>query len=904
MIDMGFSGPRYTWTNKRDINDLILERIDRFFMNPSWCVLYPHAKVTHLPRCHSDHCPVLMEAFPIQTVKLTRPFRFQSFWLSDLSFPKIVTNAWSHNRRLGDSIDSFTRDVTSWNKNSFGNIHAKKRRVIARLYGVQRSLSARPSASLIELENNLHRELEIILDQERDLWALKSRINWMIQGDRNTFFYHISALARRKRNHIASVKNSVGEWITDERDVMEHFRSGFISLYTTAQSKAVWCTNHTSTWQVQLSEEDNFKIAKGVSSAEIKEALWSMKAFKAPGPDGLHAGFFQRFWLVVGDSVKTSKSGPAFSHLFFADDLVLFAKATPENCYTIKGVLQEFCSKSGQVVSEAKSRIYFSPNVDPDLRDYLVNILGFESTPTLGKYLGFPLKHSRSRNHDFDFILDRVKLKLAGWKANLLSMAGRRILIQASSSAIPSYVMQNAYLPNKVLEGIDRVNRNFLWGSTETEKKMHWVNWGKVTKPKDLGGLGLQSAKGRNTALLAKLNWRFHTEDDALWVRVLKKKYCTNRNAIHGPIPQADLDLKVRDVLTPYGSWDWSIIPFELPENVKVEIQGTPMAIIARGGDKLIWKLSKTSNFEMRSAYLLATNSLEDPPFNGSWIWKAHTLPKIQVFVWKCMHDSIGVKSCLVRRGTEWLTTNGNNVQHHSQTRPPWNVLFLIAIWEIWKQRNNFVFKHRSSNPRLAKGIVAQATEFYLCADRVRSISKKRIRNIRWEKPEVGWMKLNTDGASNAVLGLAGGGGLIRDEAGRWVVGFSRKLGKVNSFLAELWALKDGLLLCQQMNMTALIVELDAKAVVEALTNPSYSNTIVSGLFDDCRQILSSFNQVRIQHIFREANMCADQLARLGSLQASEFVLFSCPPLDIKDAFEADSLGLYSNRRCLVFDCS
>ena len=47
-------------------------------------------------------------------------------------------------------------------------------------------------------------------------------------------------------------------------------------------------------------------------------------------------------------------------------------------------------------------------------------------------------------------------------------------------------------------------------------------------------------------------------------------------------------------------------------------------------------------------------------------------------------------------------------------------------------------------------------------------------------------MKLNTNGASNALLGLAGGGGLIRDEAGVWVAGFTRKLGKVNSFCAEL----------------------------------------------------------------------------------------------------------------------
>lgn len=92
----------------------------------------------------------------------------------------------------------------------------------------------------------------------------------------------------------------------------------------------------------------------------------------------------------------------------------------------------------------------------------LVDILGFRSTPNLSKYLGFPLKHLGNRGHDFGFVLDRVKKELASWKANLLSMAGRMVLIQASSSTIPTYVMQNVQLPNKILKGIDRVNRNFL----------------------------------------------------------------------------------------------------------------------------------------------------------------------------------------------------------------------------------------------------------------------------------------------------------------------------------------------------------------------------------------------------------------------------------------------------------
>ena len=58
---------------------------------------------------------------------------------------------------------------------------------------------------------------------------------------------------------------------------------------------------------------------------------------------------------------------------------------------------------------------------------------------------------------------------------------------------------------------------------------MHWVNWKEVTKPKEAGGLGLQSARGRNTALLAKLNWRFHTKNNVLWAKVLKFKYCNSQ---------------------------------------------------------------------------------------------------------------------------------------------------------------------------------------------------------------------------------------------------------------------------------------------------------------------------------------------------------------------------------------
>ena len=153
--------------------------------------------------------------------------------------------------------------------------------------------------------------------------------------------------------------------------------------------------------------------------------------------------------------VKTSRNGLPFSHLFFADDLVLFARANLENCPAIKDVLSEFCTRSGQTMSVAKSWVYFSPNVDPNQREVFSDILGFTQTSNFGKYLGFPLKHRGNRRQDFSFVLDRVKKTLVSWKANLLSMVGRVVLIQSSSATIPDYVMLSNLLPCKILDGID-----------------------------------------------------------------------------------------------------------------------------------------------------------------------------------------------------------------------------------------------------------------------------------------------------------------------------------------------------------------------------------------------------------------------------------------------------------------
>ena len=139
--------------------------------------------------------------------------------------------------------------------------------------------------------------------------------------------------------------------------------------------------------------------------------------------------------------MKALRENIGISHLFFADDLMLFAKVSEKGSETVKEVLDKFCEELGQVISYEKSRIYFSPNISTNLKEKVCNNLGIQATSNLGKYLGFPLKHRRATRGQFNFVVEKVLTKLVGWKTKFLSFAERTVLVNSVMNAIPNYVM-------------------------------------------------------------------------------------------------------------------------------------------------------------------------------------------------------------------------------------------------------------------------------------------------------------------------------------------------------------------------------------------------------------------------------------------------------------------------------
>lgn len=142
---------------------------------------------------------------------------------------------------------------------------------------------------------------------------------------------------------------------------------------------------------------------------------------------------------------------------------MLFAKASSFSAINIKKALDAFCGASGLRISAPKSRILFSSMRSTGVKRAIKEILGFEPTAHLGKYLGVPLFSGRISPRSFPELFDNVTTRLASWEAKLLSMVGRTTLIQSVTSALPNHIMQAHWLPTSTWKTLDMLNRNFLW---------------------------------------------------------------------------------------------------------------------------------------------------------------------------------------------------------------------------------------------------------------------------------------------------------------------------------------------------------------------------------------------------------------------------------------------------------
>jgi hypothetical protein len=182
----------------------------------------------------------------------------------------------------------------------------------------------------------------------------------------------------------------------------------------------------------------------------------------------LHA---QQEKLING--IKIAHGAPEITHLFFADDSLMFCRATKEEITHLNKIITTYQEASGQLVNMNKSEMMFSRHVRKEARDTIHHILPMQRVDHFSKYLGMPTHIGRSKNQVFQFIQDKVWKKLKGWKEKNLSFAGRATLIKAVAQAIPTYIMSSFLIPKGLCDHMESQISNFWWGSNVDKRKIH-----------------------------------------------------------------------------------------------------------------------------------------------------------------------------------------------------------------------------------------------------------------------------------------------------------------------------------------------------------------------------------------------------------------------------------------------
>ncbi|XP_050104724.1 uncharacterized protein LOC126584364 [Malus sylvestris] len=159
--------------------------------------------------------------------------------------------------------------------------------------------------------------------------------------------------------------------------------------------------------------------------------------------------------------LRVSANGTPISHLFFADDSVLFGHASVEEARGMVEVLRTYARGSGQAVNLSKSSIFFGSKTSNRVRKKIGQTMGIQCKSGFGRYLGLQSDFGHSKKVVFEEVRDRLESRLAGWAEQFLSQAGKEVLVKAVAMAMPNYAMSCFKLPIGVCRDLEKAIRNF-----------------------------------------------------------------------------------------------------------------------------------------------------------------------------------------------------------------------------------------------------------------------------------------------------------------------------------------------------------------------------------------------------------------------------------------------------------
>ncbi|KAI0488433.1 hypothetical protein KFK09_028264 [Dendrobium nobile] len=560
--DLGFMGPKFTWTNNKTGNNKIWVRLDRVLMNSEGLLIA------------SDHCPLLLNLTSNPPKSGSRWYRFEDIWMSYPATWKLVWKEWNKTD-YGQPADVLNRKCSRtlralffWSRNLLKELGNLKNSLEARLGELQELECS--NAGLNEAQEQEMRrkasELNTTLASITTWWRQRAKAKWIEEGDANSHFFHSFASARKRGNRILVVQKPNGDRSGDPALIQEEFMKFFMLKWEERQIVCdSWPSFHS---EDKILDRVNEILEAEITEQEVRQVVFSMGNNLAPGIDGITSSFLKFYWEIIKCEVTR-----AIIHFFSTNSMceswkdtvvvlipkvenaIVPAKFRPislcQSFYKVvaKILINRLKPVLGSIVSEEQGA--FVPGRSISNHGLIAQEMMNKFQFSVKKSGMMALKIDMEQAYDYDILIfaeasrrnancvmkllghyyDWTGQKINGGKSAVLFSRScpnwkKRMIAKLLGYRKYSYVLDDSHFSSKgVLHSIEKLGRTFLWQKDSNCRGMHYVEWKELCQPRDHGGLGFHGLDNWQGALRARLAWQVVSNPNLLLHKVLRGKY-------------------------------------------------------------------------------------------------------------------------------------------------------------------------------------------------------------------------------------------------------------------------------------------------------------------------------------------------------------------------------------------
>ncbi|OMO96147.1 reverse transcriptase [Corchorus capsularis] len=529
--------------------------------------------------------------------------------------------------------------------------------------------------------------------------------------------------------------------------------------------------------------------------------------------------------------ISIARTAPRVSHLFFADDSLIFLRATVAECEVLSRVLKRFELASGQLINVDKSTVLFSSNTPDSIRASIMQYLGIHKILTRDKYLGMPIMIGKSKRAELE-----------------AKYFARGTFLTAPLGSNPSFVWRSLLAGHEVLKLGSR------WRIGDGLNVDIWRDkW--LKKPPDY-----KPRPKPDTICISHLVSSLMTPDRQWDVDLLDEFFELDDVHCILCIPLTSLMVKDALIWNHTGNGHYTV---RSGYCVARRLLGKELNQVEER--KEIWRI----------------------------IWRAFLLPKVKYFLWRLIYNILPTKINLQNRGVgidggcavcseaesslfhvffgcyfsrrvwdmscPWIQ---GYLDDWASTDNFWECLFIKAsqlgsmelasslLWLIWHNRNvalhEGVCKIPSSVCTTAARIV---TEHEASHRRLNLIPQPRGYQL-WSPPSMGDFKLNTDATFKKDLNQAGLGAIIRDKNVRVLVSAISRIDKVpDPLFAEIYAIRFDLILAMNCGFLNCEIECDSLLAIQEIKRVGKVLWEGGILIEQIRILAAQFSYVSFNHV-------------------------------------------------------